>query len=157
MNEKYYKIHKLEISWNYSGNILITNNFKTHSKNMKILQMLVICQQNKLFKLIKNIEVHVYHFWKQKSTFSPIFHILLKKQMTIKRTHIYGQPKDLDYHLPWQWRSPSKLTRILSTKPFLYSYTLYVCRWRLLLRPQLESGRAKGFNPLQIRKYFNFK
>lgn len=96
-------------------------------------------------------------FLKTKSTFSPIFHILLKKQMTIKRTHIYGQPKDLDYHLPWQWRSPSKLTRILSTKPFLYSYTLYVCRWRLLLRPQLESGRAKGFNPLQIRKYFNFK
>lgn len=63
--------------------------------------------------------------------------------MTIKRTHIYGQPKDLDYHLPWQWRSPSKLTRILSTKPFLYSYTLYVCRWRLLLGPQLESGRAR--------------
>lgn len=35
------------------------------------------------------------------------------------------------------------MTQILSTKPFLYSYSLYVCRWRLLLGPQLESGRAR--------------
>lgn len=86
----------------------------------------------------------MYIIFENKNQHFPPFFTFYWKNKWQSSVHIStANKKDLDYHLPWQWRSPSKLTRILSTKPFLYSYTLYVCRWRLLLGPQLESGRAR--------------